>query len=319
MDAALEHIKGWLRERAGDLVISQGCLAGLDIGSYGLRAMVADLRSAALHCAEAPLPAGDAEATTAAAIALLHGMFAQHGLAPRSLARIGIGFGGPVDGPAGVTRLSFRQAGWERFPLAARFEDAFDTPVLVDNDATVTALAESRFGAGKHAQHLFYLHLSTGVGGGMVVNGRLYQGATTTAGEIGHAIVARDAQGTRTLEDSVSLKALLRRLGELGAASNDLQAVFADTPPARQVVAEAAELLGMTLSNVVALFDPHLIVVGGVVARTGGAPFLQAIKTQLDHFQPTAFGRSVPVVAATFGADSVVVGGLALAMESLED
>lgn len=241
---------------------------------------------------------------------------------PRQLVRVGIGFGGPVDRIAGVTRVSYRQAGWEQFPLVERFEAAFDAAVLLDNDANTTALAEATCGAGSEVRDLFYLHLSSGVGGGLVVDGRLYQGATTSAGEIGHAIVHRNGPpcscgGRGHVKSYVAIPALLRRLGELGTVSDDLTAVFADTTAARQTVQEAAELLGVVLCNVVALVDPELIVVGGIVARTGGEPFLEQICQTLASYLPPTFARAIPVVPASFGPDSVAVGGLALAHASL--
>lgn len=319
----LERVKQWLSGNAGGVVGSQGALVGLDIGSYGLRAMLADLQGTQLHCANAPLPDGDAETTTTAALDLVRGLLEQSGIQQRYIARIGIGFGGPVDGAAGVTRVSYRQPGWEQFPLAARFEDVFDAQTFVDNDANVTALAEAVCGAGSEAHDLFYLHLSTGVGGGMVVGDRLYHGATTTAGEIGHAVVHREGPpcscgGQGHLECYVSVSSLLRRLGELGSQTNDLNEVFAPTPAAQQVVREAAELLGVVLANVVALTDPQLIVVGGIVARTGGEQFLAQVRDELLQLQPPNFIRPIPVLPATFGTDSVAVGGLALAVESLQ-
>lgn len=321
---SLERVKAWLQRSASDLVGSRGTIVGLDIGSYGLRAVLANLGTGTLHTTDSPLPFGDAEPTTAAAIELVQRLIAASGTQPRHLVRIGIGFGGPVDGPRGTTRVSYRKAGWEQFPLAARFEGAFDAPTLVDNDANVTALAEAVCGVGHEARDLFYLHLSSGVGGGMVVGDRLYHGYTTMAGEIGHAVVDRNGPpcscgGKGHLESYVSVRALLRRLGELGVQTNDLKAVFADSPAAQQTVEEAAELLGLVLTNVVTLTDPQLIVVGGVVARTGGTAFLDRIRDYIQQFQAPTLARPVPVLPSTFGVDSVAVGGLALAVESLQE
>ena len=324
MDDALEPIKGWLRRGDGALLGGQGSVLGVDVGSYGLRAIVADLQGARVHGASHTLPEGDAEAITAGAIALARDLLASSGTQARQLVRIGIGFGGPVDADAGVTRIHHRRPGWEGFPLAERFEAVFDAPALLDNDANVIALGEACCGAGRDAKDLFYLHLSTGVGGGLVIDGRLYHGATTTAGEIGHAIVRRDGPpcscgGQGHLESYVSVRALLRRLGELGVETNDLLVVFGDDPAARQTLAEATELLGLTLANVVALVDPQIIVVGGIVARTGGERWLEQLARALHDSLPPTLAHTVAVAPGTFSQDSVAVGGLALALTSLQE
>ncbi len=324
VDESLELIKGWLSRADGNLLGGQGSVVGVDVGSYGLRAIVADLNGTKAHSAIKTLPEGDAETITAAALALVGDLLATSGTHARQLVRIGIGFGGPVDADAGVTRVHYRRPGWERFPLAERFEAAFDAPALLDNDANVIALGEACCGAGQEAQNVFYLHLSTGVGGGMVIDGRLYHGATTTAGEIGHAIVRRDgptcscgAKGH--LESYVSLRALLRRLGELGVATDDLAVVFGNGAAAKQTLAEATELLGMTLANVVTLLDPQMIVVGGIVARTGGEAWIKQLSQALHAALPPTLVHDIPVALSTFNHDSVAIGGLALALTSLNE
>jgi glucokinase len=158
----------------------------------------------------------------------------------------------------------------------------------------------------------------------MVIDGRLYHGATTTAGEIGHVTV--DPGGppcscgaSGHLESYVSVGALLRALAHRGVETNDLAAVFASDSAAVATVGEATRLLGLTLANVVTLLDPQIIVVGGVVARTGGERWLQQLSQMIRHVLPPTLAHDIPVVPATFGPDSVAVGGLALALASLRD
>ncbi len=227
-----------------------------------------------------------------------------------------------MDADAGVTRVSHRTRGWEQYPLVARFEEAFDAPTLLDNDANAIALAEATCGVGSAVRNLFYLHLSSGVGGGLVLNRRLYHGATTTAGEIGHAIVRYDGPpcscgGQGHLESYVSIDALLRRANELGLRTDDLEQLFADGDAGKQTIAEMTELLGLTLANVVNLLDPNMIVVGGVVARRGGAAFIQQLGQRFQAALPPTMRRSVPVELSAFGYDSVAIGALALAVHSL--
>ena len=324
MDESLEPIKGWLQRGDGTLMGGQGSLLGVDIGSYGLRAIVADLHGTKIHTAYRDLPDGEAEVITAAALEMVRDLLARSETSPRQLVRIGIGFGGPVDADAGLTRVHYRRPGWERFPLAERFEAAFDAQTLLENDANVIALGEACWVEHRETRDLFYLHLSTGVGGGLVIDGRLYHGAMATAGEIGHVIVRRDGPvcscgGRGHLETYVSVGALLRRLGELGVETNDLTAVFDDGDAARQTRGEATELLGMILANVVAVLDPQMIVVGGIVARTGGETWLAEVARELQSALPRTLAHDVHLAPSTFNHNSVAVGALALAQASLQE
>ncbi len=303
---------------------TQGSVLGVDIGSYGLRAILADLQGQLVVADSRLLPRAEADTLVAEALGLARGLLKQAGKQAQQLVRIGIGFGGPVDGDAGVTRLSHRARGWEQYPLVARFEESFDAPTLLDNDANAIALGEAACGVGSEVRNLFYLHLSSGVGGGIVMNRRLYHGATTTAGEIGHAIVRYDGPlcscGARGhLESYVSIDALLRRSNELGLRTDDLEQLFADGAAGKQTVAEMTELLGMTLANVVNLLDPNMIVVGGPIARRGGESFIQQLGQSFQDALPPTMRRPVPVVLSSFGYESVAIGALALAVHSLAE
>ena len=322
MNAPLEQIKGYLQRGQSDLIGSQGVLVGVDLGSYGLRAIAADMHGERIAADNRALPDATPDAIVADALELVQGLIAQNGWSPEQVVRVGVGFGGPVDAHAGVTRVSYRLPGWEQFPVVDRFEAALAAPTLLDNDANVTALGEAQCGVGHAVRNLFYLHLSTGVGGGMVIDKRLYGGATTTAGEIGHAIVRRDGPrcscgGNGHLEAYVSIGGLLRRAGELDLHTDDLEHLFNGNAAGQQTVEEATDLLGLALANVVTLLDPDMIVVGGTVARIGGEPFLGLLRQRLPELLPPTMRRDVALVASTFGADSVAVGALALAMQSV--
>ena len=324
MGDSLDLIRRWLHRGNGALMGEQGSVLGVDIGSYGLRAIVADLHGNKVHGLNRALPEGDAETITAAGIELAQELLRSSDTRAQQLVRIGIGCGGPVDADAGVTRIHHRRPGWERFPLAERFETAFDAPVLLDNDANVIALGEACCVDGRDVRDIFYLHLSTGVGGGLVIDGRLYHGATATAGEIGHAIVRRDGPpcscgGKGHLESYVSVGALLRRLGELGVETNTLADVFDDGPAAQQTMVEATQLLGTTLANVVAMVDPQMSVVGGIVGRTGGERWLEQLARELQAVLPPTLAHDVQIAPSAFNHDSVAVGALALAMASLQE
>src|SRR5262245_49516616 len=268
MNDARILVQDRLARNSWGLLGTQGYILGIDIGGFGLRAALVDLHSHTYTAVHREVSATNANAVVADAIELARDLLREQGVAPGHVVRIGVGFGGPVDARAGVTILSHRMAGWEHLPLRERLEEALGAVTLLDNDANLIALAEATFGAGRNVQHLFYLHLSSGVGGGLVLDGRLYHGATTTAGEIGHAVVGpidplRPHERPSTLEQHLSIAGLLRRAAELGLATDRLSEVFGDHTIGRQIVDESANLLAVRLSQIVALIDPQMIVLGG--------------------------------------------------------
>ena len=303
---------------------SQGYVLGLDVGSYGLRAGLVDLHSHTYTSAYSDAKPASANATVEHLNSLVRELLEQQQIASDRLVRIGVGFPGPVDARRCTILLSPRESGWEQFPLCERLEDTFGATTLLDNDANLIALAEATFGAGRGTQHLVYIHLSSGVGGGLVLNGRLYQGATTTAGEIGHAVVSpydlsKPQERPRTLEECVSIGGLMRRAAELGLHTNQLDDIFGNDLVGQQVIAEAADILGLRLSQIVALLDPQIIVLGGVVARYGGESFIQAIQERMRTYMALPVERTVKLVGSTLGPESVVLGGVALALESMRE
>lgn len=306
------------------LLASQGFLLGIDIGGYGLRAALIDLQQHTYASTHRELRGETPEEIVPDVLNLVQGLLESHEVQADHLVRVGVGFSGPVDSRSGKTLLSPRMRGWENYPLKDRIEDAFDVVTLVDNDANLIALAEATFGVAHGKHHLFYLHLSSGVGGGMVIDGHLYHGASTTAGEIGHApIIPADAswQGRQlgTLEQHVSIGGLLNRAAELGLPTNDLDQIFNDGPVGRQVVAEAVELLAFRLAQVIGVLNPELVVLGGIVVRKGGDAFLNAISEHVKHYTVAPIDLNVPIMASILGFESIAIGGLALGLSSLQE
>ncbi|WP_129626402.1 ROK family protein [Candidatus Oscillochloris fontis] len=315
-------IRERLSHNRGGLLGSQGYILGVDLGSYGLRTALVDLAHSTIISSDAEIKQTEPDAIVEHAIGMARGLLKQADITADRLVRVGVGFGGPIDLRRGVIRLAPRMEGWENYPLQERFEQAFDTVTLIDNDANLIALGEAMFGAAKDCQHVFYMHLSSGVGGGAVLNGRLYHGATSTAGEIGHAVVGRGWDGTgrpETLEELVSIRALLRRAKSLGLETENLADIFSNHPAGQQVVHETVELIATRCAQIVALLDPEMIVLGGIVVRMGGESFVQAIGDKMHSCVTPQFVQPIPVVASTLGPDSVTMGAVALALDSLVD
>ncbi|MFN8480149.1 MAG: ROK family protein [Kouleothrix sp.] len=302
----------------------QGYVLGMDIGGYGLRTALIDLQNHTYHPAYREISGGNASELLASSIELTQALLHQHGVEPGRLVRIGVGFAGPVDARRGVVLRSHRMAGWENFPLREHIEERFGAVTLLDNDANLIALAEATFGVGRDLQHLFYLHLSSGVGGGLVLDGRLYHGATTMAGEVGHAVVGAidpmyPNEAPRTLEQHLSIRGILQRAADLGCSTDLLSEIFSDPQAGQQMINEAAELLAVRLSQIIALVDPQMIILGGVVARQAGEPLINAIKQRIPAYMASLIERPVQIVPSVLGFESVSIGALALALESMRD
>lgn len=322
----MTDLQALIRERLAQnrwgLLGNQGCLLGIDLGSYGLRAALADLQHHSFTSAQTELPNEAPQQIVEHAIELARGLLAEAGIGADKLVRVAVGFGGPVDQRHGTIRFSPRATGWEQFPLQERFEQAFDAVTLIDNDANLIAVGEATFGVGSGHQHLLYIHLSSGVGSGLVLNNRLYHGAGSLAGEIGHAVVGHGWDGTgrpETLEDLVSIGGLLRRAHTHGLDTDNLELIFGEHPAGQRVVQETVDLLATRCAQFVALLDPDLIVLGGIVVRIGGERFVQTISDKVAGFLAPQLARTVPVVASVLGSDSVTVGAIALALDSLSD
>lgn len=329
--------------RTGSLLGLGGYLLGVDIGGYGLQVALADGQGRLLRTVQQPLEREkEASQVVLATLEMARSLLRESRLEPRQLLRIGVGFGGPVDVQQGVTIISHRMPGWENYPLRQVFEEAFSTATLVDNDARVTALGEALYGAGQGARNLFYIHLSSGVGGGMVIEGQLYRGTTTTAGEIGHTLILEDGPECGCgrpghLEALVSAPALIARARELArddpaplearAQEEGRSLRFQDVveaarrghAPSRQVLMEAAHYLAIAVSNLVNLLNPEMVVLGGIVARLAGEDLLEPLREEVSRLAMAVPGNAVRIVQGTLGETSVVIGAIALALKSLEE
>ncbi|HML16281.1 MAG TPA: ROK family protein [Bryobacteraceae bacterium] len=222
--------------------------------------------------------------------------------------RCGIGFGGPVDFRRQRVALSTHVAGWNQFPLAGRVAAFFHIPAIMDNDANAGALGESVYGAGRDARPMFYMTLSTGIGGGIVLpDGGLYRGADSWAGEIGHLTIrpggAECLCGARGCLERMCCGLWLER--DYGKPAHEL---FLDPEFVKGYVVN----LAMGLKAAIMLLNPARIVIGGGIAKAGDRLF--APLGQELHRQMTAWsGARVDVVRAQLGDDSVLRGALALA------
>jgi glucokinase len=245
----------------------------------------------------------------------------------QKIAAVGAGFGGPVDWRTGKICRSHQIEGWSEFDLAGWLRKLTGLPVFVDNDANVAAFGEATRGAGVGLNPVFYVTLGSGVGGGLVVDGKIYHGATPGEAEIGH--VRLDRGGT-TVESRCSGWAVDARIRELkvtnpkstlgrtlgaekgGEAKQLAAAVKAGDAMALRLLSEIAEDLAFGLSHVTHLFHPAVIIIGGGLSGIG-EPLREAVADALRGFVMDAFAPGPRVVLAALGEDAVPVGALELA------
>jgi len=219
---------------------------------------------------------------------------------------VGVGCGGPMEGDL-VSPLNIPV--WRGFPLRARLEAGLDMGVSVDNDAKALALGEGWLGAAAGVDDYLAMVVSTGVGGGIVLDGRLLDGALGNAGHIGHVIVepggAECSCGARgCLEAECSGRSLERRLGRPAA----------EAPP--EVVVRTGRLVGRAVASVCNLLDLRLALVAGSVALGFGEPFFAAAQTELAASARLGFSAGAVIRPGGLGPDGPLLGAAAVARRS---
>ncbi len=228
-----------------------------------------------------------------------------------SFDRCAIGFGGPVCFASQTVALSTHVGGWQDFRLSRYFEDKFKLPTVMDNDANVGALGESFHGAGIGASPLFYMTLSTGIGGGILIDGKVLRGADSYAGELGHINLEPDGPpclcGSNGCFERLCCGLWLQR--DYGKPAHALM-----QDPA--FVARYVVHLARGLKACIMILNPARIVIGGGIAKAGDALFLP-LRAELRR-QVTSWSRArLDVVPAALGDDSVLWGAWVLGQQHL--
>jgi glucokinase len=308
-------------------------ILALDFGGTKLAAGVVTIGERKWQNTERQLSPPDANAQTDIEIikSLAHKLL--QGEKPEA---IGVSFGGPADCATGMVRLSHHVPGWENTPLKQILETEFGAPTAIDNDANVAALGEYRFGAGEGYDSLLYITISTGVGGGWILNGKPWRGVEGMAGEIGHTVVdpsgpvclcgkrgcvERLASGPymaqqvrERLEGDRDKGRLLREL-----AGNNLEAI---APPliseaaargdevAKEAIARAGWAVGVAIGNAANLINPQLFVLGGGVTKAGELFWETLRRVARETALPEV---KFAIAAAKLGDEAPLWGAVALA------
>ncbi|WP_338875834.1 ROK family protein [Spirosoma sp. SC4-14] len=253
---------------------------------------------------------------------------------------VGVGFGGPVDWQSGRIATSHQIGGWAGFNLADWLHEQLPAAsIRIENDANVAALGEAKRGVATGFSNVFYITLGSGVGGGMIQNGRIYHGTTPGEAEIGHLwLIPPDEAGSpgQTIEQTVSgwavdkqIRDLLPQLpadsvlktrvqeahlsGQTGGEARFLHPAYeASDPVARMLIEQIGSVVALGLSHVVHLFHPDALVLGGGLSLIG-EPLRAAVRQALPRFVMKTFHPAPIVLLAKLGEDAVPIGALQVA------
>jgi glucokinase len=249
---------------------------------------------------------------------------------------IGVSFGGPVDALTGIVRLSHHVPGWENLPLRQQLQTEYGVPVAVDNDANVAALGEHRFGAGRGYAHLCYITVSTGVGGGWILNGQPWRGAEGMAGEIGHTVVQPDgplclcgkqgcverlASGPYIAQYVQEILTQHPHQGEIlrQLVNDDFSAITAQRVSqaasqgdklSQTAIRQAGWAIGRGIGNAANLINPQRFILGGGVTQAGDLFWQEVRQVARQTALPEV---NFEIVPAQLGDEAPLWGAVALA------
>jgi predicted NBD/HSP70 family sugar kinase len=300
-----------------------GAAVSIDVGARHVAVAVGDLghRVLAEHWMSLPLGHGADEGMTRAA-KLAADMLAKADIDRSLVIGVAMGLPAPISQPGGRVASSNILPGWAGVQIAEEMSARLDMPVVTENDANLGALAESAWGAGTGFDHLAYIKTATGIGAGLVHDGHLFRGTTGTAGEIGHTTVAEDGPICRCgnrgcLELYAGGAALLAALRHSHPDVETLEQVVElareNHPACARVLADAGTHIGVAIANLINLFNPRRIIVGGELAGAGDT-LLEPMRIAAQRSAVQSAVEAVEIVPGVLGQRAEVLGGLALVL-----
>ena len=318
-------------------------ILGIDLGGTKILTSVIDARGNMLARDHSVTPAEKGPEAVLEAIRESAGRsFEQASVTVEGVEGVGIGAPGPSNPETGILYTSPNLPGWEDVPVVGILEKEFNKPVFLINDANAAAFAEFSFGAAKGLRHVIYITVSTGIGGGVIIDGKLYTGAIGTAGELGHMTI--DDKGPRcncgnigcweTLASGTALARAAQQKIREGAETSILQYVSGGINAvdakavqtaaekgdalAEKLIARTGYYLGVGLANLINMFNPEMIVIGGGLSNMGDRIFAPAYQTAKERAYDVAYS-AVRFAPAKLGRNSGVLGAAAFAHEKLRE
>ncbi|WP_164958028.1 ROK family protein [Clostridium estertheticum] len=306
---------------------------GVDLGGTKISCALADLSGKVIEIQVVATNASEGEiAVLNRIISVIDKVMLNKNTSKEDIKAIGIGAPGPLDARKGII-VEPANLPFKNFDLVTPIVDKFNIPVYLDNDASVAAIGEFMFGAAKGTENMIYITVSTGIGGGAILNGQVYRGRTTNALEIGHTTVepfssARCNCGNLgCLEALASGTAIAKRAKD--AASSNINTslkgyeiitayeVFKEAENGDKVAISirdnALRYLGIGVTNIINTFDPDIVVIGGGVSKAGEIIF-DKVKEVVNERGLKTMTAGCEIVPAKLGTDAGVIGAVALAI-----
>ena len=313
------------------------CVIGVDLGGTKIYTALAGADGQVLAEIKIPTEAAGGQTHVIARIVdSCREVRARAGVLGGRVAAVAVGAPGPLDTKSGVIHFA-PNLKWHGVPLKQLLEEPLGVPVFLDNDANLAALGEYVYGAGRGTMDMVFITVSTGIGGGLILGGRLYRGASDSAGEIGHTVVLPDgplcscgnrgcleavASGTALAAQARELIGQGRGAGILAAAGGleklNAAAVFAAAAggdsEATLLIERAGRCLGIAVANTANLLNPERVVIGGGVAENGDLLFAP-VSREVARAALEPARSTIRIVKAALGGRAGVLGAVALALE----
>lgn len=305
---------------------------GIDLGGTKISGALSDLNGKAISQYTIATNAFEGEqAVLSRIIQVIDRVMEESGKRPEEIKAIGIGSPGPLDAKKGII-LTTPNLPFRNFKLVEPILDKYNIPTYLDNDANVAAIGEFMLGAGRGTSNMVYITVSTGVGGGAILNGKIYRGSTSNALEIGHTTILPDGPRCNCgnygcLEALASGTAIARQAKEAIQVNVETSLknyenvtsyeVFKEAEKGDKVSKEILErsfnYLGIGVANIITSFDPEVVVIGGGVSK-GGQIVFDKVKEVVNKRCFKAMSEFCKIVPAKLGTDAGVLGAVALAL-----
>jgi glucokinase-like ROK family protein len=340
MEDGLAESEGGRRSSLLRIPRSAGLISAVDLGATSIDVALSTLGSELVaHRGEPADVREGPKAVLGRVKDLLSELLEEQGASRRDVRAIGVGVPGPVEQASGLLRSPPIMPGWDRYPIRDAFAGEYAAPVFVDNDVNVMALGEHWGGVGKGLDNMLFVKIGTGIGGGIIADGRLYRGTQGCAGDIGHICVDPDGpvcscgnrgclearaaapaialMAERCARDGLSpnLSGVLGERGEISAKDVGEAASRGDYH-ALEIIRESGRLVGRVLATLVSTLNPSLIVIGGGVANIGHSLLAEIRSTVYRRSLPLAT-RNLPIVLSELDETAGVVGASVLAAEGV--
>ncbi|MBU3229215.1 ROK family protein [Clostridium algidicarnis] len=309
---------------------------GIDLGGTKIAGVITDLKGNIIKESIIKTMAeyGD-KAIVLRIINLIEDLIVSSGKTLEDIRAVGIGSPGPLDPKRGII-ITTPNLPFENFDIITPIKEKFNVPVFLDNDANVAAIGEHTLGAGKNTKNMVYITVSTGIGGGAIINGKIYRGNTFNALEIGHMTLLPDGPKCNCgnygcFEALASGTAISKRAKEAVESGRDTSLlnyfkitsyeVFKEAEKgdsvSMHIIDSSLEYLGIGIANIITLFDPEVIILGGGVMKAGQIIF-DRIKEVVDQRCFKNMASACKIVPSALGEKSGVIGAIALAMMETE-